>query len=101
MKGFFAVIAAIPLCSGSAVAVFYKIIPVTARADYFDILFHRIMIYMMINVKSINLTHYPKNGHSENGKQRYRCNNCKKSFQTEYRYNAWQPGVKDQTETQT
>ena len=42
-----------------------------------------------------------KNGHSENGKQRYRCNNCKKSFQTEYRYNAWQPGVKDQIETQT
>ncbi len=42
-----------------------------------------------------------KNGHSENGRQRCRCNNCKKSFQTEYRYNARHPGVKDQTETQT
>lgn len=41
-----------------------------------------------------------KNGHSENGTQRYRCNNCKKSFQINYCYNAWQPGVKDQIETQ-
>jgi transposase-like protein len=42
-----------------------------------------------------------RNGRSENGTQRYRCNNCKKSFQTDYCYNAWQPGVKDQIETQT
>lgn len=42
-----------------------------------------------------------KNGHSENGTQRYRCNHCKKTFQTEYSYNAWQPGVKEQIETQT
>ena len=42
-----------------------------------------------------------KNGHSENGTQRYRCNHCKKTFQTEYSCNAWQPGVKEQIETQT
>ena len=42
-----------------------------------------------------------KNGHSENGTQCYRCNHCKKSFQTEYSYNAWQPGVKEQIGTQT
>ena len=29
-----------------------------------------------------------KNGHSENGTQRWRCNECRKSFQLTYRYNA-------------
>ena len=42
-----------------------------------------------------------KNGHSENATQRYRCSHCKKSFQTEYSYNAWKPGVKEQIEKQT
>ena len=42
-----------------------------------------------------------KNGHSENGTQRYRCKNCKKSFQMEYRYNAWKPGIKEQIIEQT
>ena len=42
-----------------------------------------------------------KNGHSENGTQRYRCNECGKSFQTEYSYNAWKPGIREQIETQT
>ena len=42
-----------------------------------------------------------KDGHSENGTQRYRCNNCKKSFQIEYSYNAWKPGTKEQIEKQT
>lgn len=42
-----------------------------------------------------------KNGHSENQTQRYRCKHCKKSFQTEYSYNAWNPGVKEQIEIQT
>ena len=37
-----------------------------------------------------------KNGHSENGTQRWRCNKCKKSFQLTYRYNAYNPGVKEQ-----
>ena len=42
-----------------------------------------------------------KNGHSENGTQRYRCKSCKKSFQIDYTYNAWSPGVKEQIEVQT
>jgi transposase len=42
-----------------------------------------------------------KNGHSENGTQRYRCNSCKRSFQWEYTYPAWLPGTKEQIETQT
>jgi transposase-like protein len=37
-----------------------------------------------------------KNGHSENGTQRWRCNGCRKSFQLTYRYNARKPGIKDQ-----
>ena len=39
-----------------------------------------------------------KNGRSENGTQRYRCNKCRKSFQHDY---AWKPGVKEQIEIQT
>ena len=39
-----------------------------------------------------------KNGRSENGTQRYRCNECGRNFQNEY---AWKPGVKDQIERQT
>jgi transposase-like protein len=42
-----------------------------------------------------------KNGHSENGTQRFLCKSCKKSFQLDYAYNAWRPGVKEQIETQT
>jgi transposase-like protein len=37
-----------------------------------------------------------KNGHSENGTQRWFCNDCRKSFQLSYRYNARKPGVKEQ-----
>jgi len=37
-----------------------------------------------------------KNGHSENNTQRWRCLNCRKSFQLTYRYNARKPGVKEQ-----
>ena len=37
-----------------------------------------------------------KNGHSENGTQRWLCNACKKSFQIAYTYNARKPGVKEQ-----
>jgi transposase-like protein len=37
-----------------------------------------------------------KNGHSENGAQRWRCNKCHKSFQLNYRYNARTQGVKEQ-----
>ena len=42
-----------------------------------------------------------KNGHSENGTQRYVCKGCGRSFQWEYTYNAWIPEVKEQIETQT
>ena len=37
-----------------------------------------------------------KNGHSENGTQRWFCNDCRKSFQLSYRYNARKLGVKEQ-----
>jgi transposase-like protein len=37
-----------------------------------------------------------KNGHSENGSQRWRCNKCRKSFQLDYRYNARKQGIKEQ-----
>jgi transposase len=37
-----------------------------------------------------------KNGHSENGSQRWRCNTCRKSFQLDYRYNARKQGIKEQ-----
>ncbi len=42
-----------------------------------------------------------KNGRSENGIQRQRCNKCRKSFQYDYTYNAWKLGVKEQIEIQT
>ena len=42
-----------------------------------------------------------KNGHSENGTQRYRCKACRGSFQWNYTYRAWQPGIKEQIATQT
>ena len=42
-----------------------------------------------------------KNGHSENGTQRWRCINCRKSFQLTYRYHARKPGVKEQIIVQT
>lgn len=37
-----------------------------------------------------------KNGHSENGTQRWHCNTCKKNFQYDYSYNAYKPGIKEQ-----
>ena len=42
-----------------------------------------------------------KNGHSENRTQRYRCNACRRSFQWEYTYTAWLPGIKEDIEEQT
>jgi len=36
-----------------------------------------------------------KNGKSRNNTQRWRCNKCKKSFQFDYRYNAYRQGVKE------
>jgi len=37
-----------------------------------------------------------KNGHRKDRTQRWHCNNCKKYFQFEFRYNARKPGVKEQ-----
>jgi transposase-like protein len=37
-----------------------------------------------------------KNGHRKYGTQCWRCNNCKKYFQFEFRYNARKPGIKEQ-----
>ncbi|WP_345375362.1 IS1-like element transposase, partial [Algivirga pacifica] len=42
-----------------------------------------------------------KNGRSCCGKQRYRCNSCKKYFQTDYSYNAWKAGTKEQIDKMT
>ena len=57
--------------------------------------------YSKITCPQCNKDDLVKNGHSENGTQRYHCKSCKKSFQLDYSYNAWRPGVKEQIETQT
>jgi transposase len=57
--------------------------------------------YIEIRCRHCGADDLVKNGRSENGTQRYRCNECERSFQNEYSYNAWKPGVKDQIETQT
>jgi len=41
-----------------------------------------------------------KNGRRSNGDQRWRCNECKKSFQLDYRYNANQPGIGQKIDNQ-
>ena len=57
--------------------------------------------YIEIRCRYCGADELAKNGRSENGTQRYRCNECGKNFQHEYRYNAWKPGVKNQIEEQT
>ena len=57
--------------------------------------------YIELNCPRCGKNHIVKNGHSENGTQRYSCKICKKSFQVEYAYNACKPGVKDQIIKQT
>ena len=57
--------------------------------------------HIEIRCRSCGADDLVKNGRSENGTQRYRCNEGGKSFQNEYSYNAWKPGVKSQIETQT
>ena len=52
--------------------------------------------YQIVTCTFCNGDDLVKNGHSENATQRWYCNNCKKSFQLEYRYNARKPGVKEQ-----
>ncbi|MGX9728595.1 MAG: transposase-like zinc-binding domain-containing protein [Candidatus Electronema sp. VV] len=57
--------------------------------------------YIEIKCRYCGAEDLVKNGLSENGTHRYRCNKCKKSFQHDYTYNAWKPGVKEQIEMQT
>ncbi|MGE0087048.1 MAG: IS1-like element transposase [Desulfococcaceae bacterium] len=57
--------------------------------------------YIKIVCPRCNRDDLVKNGHSRTGAQRYCCNNCKKTFQPGYTYNACRPGVKEQTENQT
>lgn len=57
--------------------------------------------YIEIRCRHCGAEDLVKNGRSENGTQRYRCNKCRKSFQHDYTYNAWKPGVKEQIEIQT
>jgi len=52
--------------------------------------------YHVVKCTLCNSENLVKNGHSENGTQRWFCSDCKKSFQLEYRYNAWKPGIKNQ-----
>lgn len=59
----------------------------------------------MIHKKDIccpncNCNNIVKNGHRSNGDQRWRCNECKKSFQLDYRYNANQPGMSQNIDNQ-
>ncbi len=59
--------------------------------------------YQKIHCPECGGNHICKNGHSENGTQRWRCLNedCPKmSFQLSYTYNAHKPGVKEQIDAQ-
>lgn len=51
-------------------------------------------------MSSLQTDRFSKNGHSENGTQRYRCKSCKKSFQLDYSYLAWKPGMKEKIDEQ-
>jgi IS1 family transposase/DNA-directed RNA polymerase subunit RPC12/RpoP len=42
-----------------------------------------------------------KNGHSKAGMQRYKCKDCGRAFQWDYKYNAYKIGVDEQIESQT
>lgn len=57
--------------------------------------------FVQIHCPSCHGDDLVKNGHSENGTQRYRCKQCRRSFQWDYRYKAWAPGVKEQIAEQT
>jgi len=52
--------------------------------------------YQVITCSLCGCDDLVKNGHSENGTQRWFCKGCKKSFQMKYTYNARKPGVKEQ-----
>lgn len=56
--------------------------------------------YQEIHCPYCQCTDLVKNGHSENGTQRYRCKECKKTFQPNYTNRAWEPGMKDKIDEQ-
>lgn len=56
--------------------------------------------YKEIVCPSCKSTDLVKNGHSKKGTQRYRCKSCKKSFQADYSYRAWEPGMKAKIDSQ-
>ncbi|MDR0414013.1 MAG: hypothetical protein LBH84_01170 [Prevotellaceae bacterium] len=54
----------------------------------------------MIHTTEINCPHCGNNnlvkqGKTGNGTQKWQCNQCKKYFCLEYRYRAWQVGIKE------
>ncbi|KXB09345.1 hypothetical protein AKJ60_00390 [candidate division MSBL1 archaeon SCGC-AAA385M11] len=57
--------------------------------------------YIQITCRYCGNEDLVKNGHSKCGAQRFRCTSCKKTFQIDYKYNAWREGVKEQIEKQT
>ena len=57
--------------------------------------------YIEIGCRYCGADDLAKNGRSENGAQRYCCGGCGRSFQHEYTYNAWKPGVKERIEKRT
>ncbi len=57
--------------------------------------------YIEISCRYCGSDDLAKNGHGKKGEQRYVCNGCGGSFRSEYTYNAWKPGVKEQIERQT
>ena len=51
--------------------------------------------YIVIHCPFCESEDLVKNGHNTNGVQRWRCNSCKKYFQLDYKYKAWEPGIKE------
>ncbi len=50
----------------------------------------------VVQVACIHCQQTFNNGKAETGHQRYRCKDCNKSFQLEYRYNGNLPGTHEQ-----
>jgi len=56
--------------------------------------------YQQIVCPHCQHTDLVKNGRSKVGAQRYRCKGCHKTFQLDYSYRAWEPGVKEKIDDQ-
>ena len=55
-----------------------------------------VVIMEAVSCRDCNSVNVMKYGKTEEGKQRYHCNNCYRTFLLNYTYNAYTPGVKDQ-----